>query len=96
MRQYGHAASSARWQFSCGQGCFQNELSELVNCSSYSIEGVAEGPGGEEGPDAVVKARVRDSTGGREVLVEFRLRRRRFGSKKGAFMTSMLKKVVAA
>lgn len=75
------------------QGQFLNQLPELVNCCSYSIQDVQErSAGGDEGPDAVVVAQVVDSSG-QSVLAEFQLKRRTFGSKKGAFMTSMLRKM---
>ncbi|GAB4818738.1 hypothetical protein N2152v2_005784 [Parachlorella kessleri] len=76
-------------------GQFQNQLGELLDCSSYSIEDVKEHLGADEecGPEARVRARVRDSSNAKEVVVEFRLRRRQFGSRKGAFMTCMVKKL---
>lgn len=87
-------------------GQFGNQLVELINSGGFSIDEVVEGPeaaaaavaGGPPGnapPDAVVRARVlvRESLGGGQVAVEFRLRRRTFGSRKGAYMTSMLRKL---
>ncbi len=75
----------------CVQGQFLNQLGALVGWSEYSIEGVEEGVQ-EDDADATVLARVVDSNGV-HVRVEFRLKRREFGSKKGAFMTRMVRKV---
>ena len=72
-------------------GLFQTRLPELMDLSSYEVEGVEDGDDAEDKP-YVVSVVVKDSSGGKEARFKFHLKRKRVGPRKGALATAMIER----
>jgi len=74
-------------------GMFGNRLPELVNSQGFEIRQVEERPGSDDAPPTWVVTALVTASDGQQQGVEFQLRRKMVGARKGALMTYMLRKV---